>query len=509
MVTGALNERQLESRLAAIEAASTWSPRVVSKLENLIRGDDERALFRVNPVKFAADRGIDEEEAIALFLHAAKAGLFEMEWDIVCASCGNVFKSFRNLEKVDPHFRCNLCSMDNSSSLDDYIHIVFTISPQVRGIALHDPERLGVEQLLFDLQYSQDVRAQYDGLTLPELMKSWTPELTYLQPGESVSLYIEIEGSGIMCRDVTGSSSIGFFQSDGAPPLPNPVRITITESGFEAADLDFQEFEFDLPLGSGIGNFLFPRVHYFSAGPLSLECVNETDRRKTFWAIQYPQLGSIEVQKIEFNPFLSARRLLSNATFHRLFRGEIPPESEGLSVNDLTFLFTDLEDSTAMYDQIGDATAYNLVRLHFDVLNEAVASNSGAVIKTIGDAIMATFLDPVNAVSAALGMFRGLAVFNADMSAGLNLNVGIHRGHSIAVRLNNRLDYFGQNVNIAARTQQLSTHGQILITQDVFDAPGVGDLLAGHAVVPVEATMKGVGEVIRVFQVTSPAQVAS
>lgn len=500
-----IDEAELESGLTAVEEASTWSPRIVSKLEALIRAEGDKDLFRINPIKFAVDRGVGEEEAISLFLHATKAGLFEMEWNIICASCGNVFRSFRNLEKLDPDFRCNLCNMENSASLDDHIHVSFTVSRRIRPIALHDPDALGIEDLLFGYRYSQDIRPQFDGLTLPELMKTWTPELAYIEPGENISLDLELAGTGIMCRDVMGSSSVGFLSSDEAPPLSSPVEISITDEGFEVPDLPLQEFRFELPFGS----FLFPDVHYAAPGSFSLVCENDTDERRSFWVLQYPSFDSFDPQRVEFIPFLSARRLLSNTTFHRLFRGQMPPDGEGLSVNDLCYLFTDLEDSTAMYDQIGDATAYNLVRLHFEVLNQTVAENSGAVIKTIGDAIMATFLDPVDAVTAALKMIERLDQFNLDMSAGLKVNIGIHRGHSIAVRLNDRLDYFGQNVNIAARTQQLSKQGRLLITRDVLDAPGVRDRLGSAAVEPVAGVMKGVAEEVQVFEVTSPATVTT
>jgi hypothetical protein len=87
----ALNESALEAGLIAVETASTWGPRVVAKLETLIRSGDDLTQFRVNPIRFASDHSVDEEEAISLFLQATKAGLFDMEWNTLCASCGNVF----------------------------------------------------------------------------------------------------------------------------------------------------------------------------------------------------------------------------------------------------------------------------------------------------------------------------------------------------------------------------------------------------------------------------------
>jgi len=57
----------------------------------------------------------------------------------------------------------------------------------------------------------------------------------------------------------------------------------------------------------------------------------------------------------------------------------------------LTFLFSDLKGSTALYDRVGDLVAFDLVNEHFRLLQEIIASERGAVVKTIGDAVMATF----------------------------------------------------------------------------------------------------------------------
>ena len=81
-------------------------------------------------------------------------------------------------------------------------------------------------------------------------------------------------------------------------------------------------------------------------------------------------------------PFLSGKQLLNNQTFRNLFRSEAIGSDEGLAIQDLTYLFTDLEGSTALYDRIGDPNAYALVRRHFDALGEVVAANRGRSLAT-------------------------------------------------------------------------------------------------------------------------------
>src|SRR5579859_6104860 len=139
------NERLLEEKLIALERAKAWSPRVISKLEALIRSSDDFPLFRINPVRFAADKGVAEAEAIDLFLHGAKLGLFQMNWQLLCPGCSTVVNSFGTLKTLDSHISCSLCRIDVNASLDDFIAITFTVSPAVRDIAYNHPESLSIE----------------------------------------------------------------------------------------------------------------------------------------------------------------------------------------------------------------------------------------------------------------------------------------------------------------------------------------------------------------------------
>src|SRR5689334_8734883 len=98
-----LDEALLERRMTEVERARAWSPRVISKIEALLRGGDEAALHRANPLAFARERGLIESEAIDLFLHATRAGLFKMGWDVLCPHSGMVLDSFGTLRALKSH----------------------------------------------------------------------------------------------------------------------------------------------------------------------------------------------------------------------------------------------------------------------------------------------------------------------------------------------------------------------------------------------------------------------
>ena len=111
-------------------------------------------------------------------------------------------------------------------------------------------------------------------------------------------------------------------------------------------------------------------------------------------------------------PFLTAKRLLTNQTFRDIYRTDTLDVDQRLKITSLTFLFTDLQGSTELYERVGDLVAFDLVRAHFSVLNEIVAAEAGAVVKTIGDAVMATFPTPDRAVAAALRMREAMRELN-------------------------------------------------------------------------------------------------
>ncbi len=144
--------------------------------------------------------------------------------------------------------------------------------------------------------------------------------------------------------------------------------------------------------------------------------------------------------------------------FRDLFSEEMLSPSESFSIRNLSFLFTDLKSSTEMYERLGDSKAFYLVKEHFKIMEDVVREFDGGVVKTIGDAVMAVFQTPAQAFAAARSMVERFEDYNAEHHTQhqIIVKIGIHSGSCIAVTLNDRIDYFGTSVNIAARVQGLS-----------------------------------------------------
>ena len=137
-----VDERTLDERLARLEAARPWSPRVVSRLEALIRSGDDAALFRVNPFTSRAS-GVSTWARPSTSSCTPRAlGLFEMDWLLVCPRCACAVESFARLRAVLRRFRCPECHNEYEAAMDDFIAIYFNVSPQIAAIRYHRPETL-------------------------------------------------------------------------------------------------------------------------------------------------------------------------------------------------------------------------------------------------------------------------------------------------------------------------------------------------------------------------------
>ncbi len=144
-----VDERTLDERLARLEAARPWSPRVVSRLEALLRTNDDAALFRINPLAFASQQGLEQSEAIDLFLHATALGLLEMDWLLICPRCACAVESFARLRAILRRFRCPECHNEYEAAMDDFIAIYFSVSPQIGATRYQHPETLDAFDYMF------------------------------------------------------------------------------------------------------------------------------------------------------------------------------------------------------------------------------------------------------------------------------------------------------------------------------------------------------------------------
>jgi class 3 adenylate cyclase len=445
-------------------------------IERAVRDAPDRELCRVNVLDFAKKHGLEEECVIAAVLHAARLGLFELSWNVLCPGCGGVLDASSTLKTVNrEEYDCFLCACGYKPTLDEMVEVTFTVSPRVRRIAAHDPDTLPEVEYYRQIFWSS-------GVDLPEALGDTLAEFTIdsieLPPGGKAVLSVQLPDDFVIVFDpVTHATQ--FLDVKGEPTRE---RQTLTMV-FNPVKAPFGTVE-------------------MRPGPLRLSLENRTNRRvlPALW------IAGDTLHKLlgKRKPFLTAKRLLTNQTFRDIYRTDTLDVDQRLKITSLTFLFTDLKGSTALYERVGDLVAYDLVRQHFHVLHQVVAAEAGAVVKTIGDAVMATFSTPDRAMAAALRMRKEMERINAErQNEDLLLKIGIHEGPCLAVSLNERQDYFGQTVNIASRVQGLATSRSILATAPVIQNPRSASLLGSNGQHPVAQNhaLRGIASEVPVYEI--------
>ena len=445
-------------------------------IQRLVEAGADHELCRINVLAFAAKSGLAEERALAAFLHASRIGLFELSWNVLCPGCGGVLDASTTLKSIDrTEYDCALCAAGYEPTLDDVIEVTFTVNPRVRRIAAHQPANLAIADYLRQIFWGS-------GIDLPDNVEGLLDEITLesleLPPGEKAIVSLTLPAEFVILFDpVTHGTQ--FLDVKGEPTR-------------ERQNLSFVLNQVRAPTGTVT----------LRPGPLRVTLENRTAQRvlPTLW-VAGDKLHALLGRR---RPFVTAKRLLTNQVFRDIFRTDTLDVDQRLKITSLTFLFTDLKGSTELYDRVGDLAAFELVKAHFRALTDIVAAEAGAVVKTIGDAVMATFPTPDRALAAALRMREAMRGLNAErQSEDLLLKIGIHEGPCLAVVLNDRQDYFGQTVNIASRVQHLAASRSILASSSVIKDPQSDALLRSNGLTPVARSelIRGVTDGVAVYEI--------
>jgi class 3 adenylate cyclase len=464
-----------KAQFSALKQAA--DPAVADAIERLIVTGADHELNRVNLLDFAKRTGLEEERVISGFLHASRLGLFDLTWNVLCPGCSGVLDAHSTLKSLrQDEYQCGLCACGYEASVDEQVEVAFTVSSKVRRIAAHDPNSLPLWEYFKQVFWSSGVDLN------KEMFESLTDEVTLdaleLPVGEKAVLSLQLPPQFVIVFEpVTHTAQ--FIDVQGEPTKERQQLSLLYSNGHKPVEtVTMRPGPLRLQLDNQAGVRVLPTIFIAAEGLHRL-----IGKRK---------------------PFLTAKRMLTNQTFRDVFKADNLNIDQRLKITSLTFLFTDLKGSTALYERVGDLAAFDLVRAHFHALLEIISSEKGAVVKTIGDAVMATFNQPEQALAAGLRMRSAMERLNVERGTrDLVVKIGIHEGSCLAVMLNERQDYFGQTVNIAARVQGLSTSQAIHITGPVIDAPAVAAILDKAAITPIQkhAALRGIADKIVVYEI--------
>ncbi|MBE7466081.1 MAG: adenylate/guanylate cyclase domain-containing protein [Planctomycetes bacterium] len=437
----------------ALEAAAQrllklgGDPGLCSLLYEHLRTAPEEEVVRMRAFELADRWKSERLGVLVLFLQATRAGLVDMTWNVLCPCCRVSKHEHGKLQEVHRGCHCDYCGINFDADLDRLVEIRFTVHPSIR-------------------ETKGQVFCMGGPLNSPHV---WAQQR--LKPGERRTLELAL------------------------PPARYTLRVLQTDW---AQDVD---------LAAGAAGEAGRLSARLADGQLKL---NMEDARAGRLTVELENASAAErVVRLEEQAWTdqaaSAALVTTLQDFRDLFSREFLAPGEELAVRSLTFMFTDLRGSTALYEQVGDASAYVLVRDHFKVLRKHIKDRHGTVVKTMGDAVMAVFLSPLDALEAALDIQREI---QAQQRAGggaakVAIKLGLHAGACIAVGTDEHLDYFGTTVNLAQRVQAQSEGGDLVLSQAMLERAGVRARLEqlGASVEAFSATVKGFSEPLALFRI--------
>jgi adenylate cyclase len=410
---------QFEARSKALLEVRVHKPSAERLLAHIKESSDDE-LRGMRPFELADRWGVARTDALGACLHATKAGLLDLKWEVLCPNCAAPKETLSKLTDLKSSSHCGTCDIDYGVDLGSSVELRFSVHPSVR-------DAKGAVFCAGSPAHSRHAAAQIrlDGVAVR-------------------TVDIELESRSYTVRFLQTKRAIRLRPSRNGPSI---VSIDLAH----AADGD------ELPFKPGVV-------------------------RVVFQPTREPALVRVEKESWK-DAAASAALVTTMQEFRDLFSSEVLAPGVEIGIKNLALLFTDLKSSTAMYERIGDATAYGIVRDHFDWLTAIIAARGGAVVKTIGDAVMAVFPAGADALEAALDMQERIGELSSKLAPRepVVLKIGVHQGPSIAINAGGHLDYFGTMVNIAARVQNESAGGDIVITKAIGEDPACVLILARRA----------------------------
>ncbi len=409
------------------------NPTAVERLIEFIQQADDFSVARIRPYELADYWEQPHRVVLETCLRATRVGLLDLQWDLLCPLCRGPQESGSSLKDIDSQVHCETCRIDFTVNFDRFVELTFRPNAAIRTIDVKD-------YCIGSPQRTPHVVAQ---------------QLLAARSERELSMALEPGSYRVRALELSGEQPVKV-----SPQGASSAAVTISDNAWSREELS---------LGT--------------RPVLSLR--NKTDAEQLLilerlaWGDQAATAAEVTALQI----------------FRDLFSTEALRPGEQISVGTLTVLFTDLRNSTQLYREIGDATAFGRVMNHFDVLKKVIAEEDGALVKTIGDAVMAVFRQPAAALKAMLRAQEILAA-PSQVAEPLTLKAGIHSGPCIAVTLNDRLDYFGSTVNMAARLESLSTGNDVIISRALYEDPEVREFIAAEDLqtAPFEMLLKGFQE---------------
>lgn len=422
--------------------AAGSDPDIVAALSAFVDAAEDRDLQRIRPYELADRWNLPRREVLRTLLAATRLGLLNLSWTVLCPGCRGSTPRAESLARIHRGYHCEACNLPFDAVFDRSVEVTFDARPIGRD----------AEPGLYCIaspQRSAHVHAQ--SVVAP----NGSCEFALILP--QGSYHINAVSAGI-APFVSSNDETQHALTATIDPL----------RGIQAE-------------------------HSVASGAVRI-AVSSALARETIVRIEDGRWP---------DTIATAAQVTALQEFRDLFSSEVLAPGLELSIETLAVLFTDLIGSTALYSRTGDAPAFRIVSDHFDLVREVVALYEGAIVKTIGDAVMAVFVDPLKCLEAALALDGSIGTI-APGGEPLRVRVGFHAGPCIAMRANERIDYFGTTVNLASRLQSIAQAGEVTMARSVAERPAIARRLLGLRTTVANETLeiKGFAQRVEVVRVS-------
>jgi adenylate cyclase len=415
----------------------------VDALVEFLKTAGDGEVAALRPYEWAREEKLERLQALRTCMHAVRTGILNMRWSMMCPNCRVSKSEATTLSGVEDKVHCDLCGISYDLNFDRYIELQFAVHPAVR-------------------RANADVYCLSGPFTAPHILVQQR-----VDPGQTVP---------VQQRDTAQELRLRVLRANKTIALAPAGRM---------ASLYVFDGETWCRKNNGAG----------TGSGFAIQNLSDTSI-------------FVAVEKVDWDTeAVTAAEVTSLQEFRDLFSDEVLRPGRQMSIENVTLFFSDLSNSTALYDSIGDGPAYGRVGRHFDFLIQHVTRNSGAVVKTMGDAVMAVFNSPEDATRAALEIQSGFSEFLGtvaqDGDVVMDLKIGLHHGPALVVNSNDRLDYFGRTVNIASRVASTAPQGYFVMTGDMWEFASVQRLLieAQADLTRIETVLRGVDQKFALVQV--------
>jgi adenylate cyclase len=434
------DEHAIARAVEALIAEHHIDTGLAKQLGEMIRHAADADCVRIRPYDVADGWKRDRRDVLIAFLHAVAVGLVELKWSIVCPSCRTQADAVPALEDVGSAGHCQMCDISFELDLDRAVEAIFTPAPAIRE----------VPQQMFCIAGPARTPHVLSQTNVPHGDRG-----ALEAPSETGRYRVFVRGGARAMLDVS---------ADG----PATGAMTLDDTKLEPAQLAVR------------------------AGA-SIELVNRGAETR-----------HVKLERLDYTTAAAtAHEVTTIPEFRRMFSKQLLKRGTPLKVARAAILFTDLTGSTALYTALGDAAAFRLVDDHFDVLRAAVGKTSGAIVKTMGDAVMAAYGSELACVRGALACLEAFEQFRARTEHGAltHIKLGLYAGSSYVITANGALDYFGTTVNVASRLQHLAASGEIILEQSALEQLPAEERARCVVGEPFDVQVKGIDRPLRIVRV--------